>query len=128
MEVPGGGNQAGFPEESRLMLPLFKFKGGVKPATHKTDSTTQPIGQVPLPAELVIPLHQSVGGTPRPLVQAGDVVKKGQTLITFDMDAIKAAGYDVTTPLIVTNTDDYEEVKMLAEGTVNNGSEVLEVK
>ena len=41
---------------------------------------------------------------------------------------IKAAGYDVTTPLIVTNTDDYEEVKMLAEGTVNNSSEVLEVK
>ena len=61
-------------------------------------------------------------------VKDGDVVKKGQTLITFDMDAIKAAGYDVTTPLIVTNTDDYEEVKMLAEGTVNNGSEVLEVK
>ena len=55
-------------------------------------------------------------------------VKKGQTLITFDMDAIKAAGYDVTTPLIVTNIDDYEEVKMLAEGTVNNSSEVLEVK
>ena len=44
------------------------------------------------------------------------------------MDAIKAAGYDVTTPLIVTNTDDYEEVKMLAEGTLNNSSEVLEVK
>ena len=61
-------------------------------------------------------------------VKDGDVVKKGQTLITFDMDAIKAAGYDVTTPLIVTNTDDYEEVKMLAEGTVDNGSEVLEVK
>ena len=61
-------------------------------------------------------------------VKDGDVVKKGQTLITFDMDAIKAAGYDVTTPLIVTNTDDYEEVKMLAEGTVNNSSEVLEVK
>ena len=61
-------------------------------------------------------------------VKDGDEVKKGQTLITFDMDAIKAAGYDVTTPLIVTNTDDYEEVKMLTEGTVNNGSEVLEVK
>ena len=61
-------------------------------------------------------------------VKDGDVVKKGQTLITFDMDAIRAAGYDVTTPLIVTNTDDYEEVKMLAEGTVNNSSEVLEVK
>ena len=61
-------------------------------------------------------------------VKDGDQVKKGQTLITFDMEEIRKAGYDVTTPLIVTNTDDYEEVKMLAEGTVNNGSEVLEVK
>ena len=61
-------------------------------------------------------------------VKDGDQVKKGQTLITFDMEEIRKAGYDVTTPLIVTNTDDYEEVKMLTEGTVNNGSEVLEVK
>ena len=44
------------------------------------------------------------------------------------MEEIRKAGYDVTTPLIVTNTDDYEEVKMLTEGTVYNGSEVLEVK
>ena len=61
-------------------------------------------------------------------VKDGDQVKKGQTLISFDMEEIRKAGYDVTTPLIVTNTDDYEEVKMLTEGTVNNGSEVLEVK
>ncbi|HEY3432689.1 MAG TPA: electron transport complex subunit RsxC [Rhodocyclaceae bacterium] len=63
-----------------MLRQLFSFNGGVKPATHKTDSTTQPIGSVPMPAELVIPLHQSVGGTPRPLVQAGDVVKKGQRI------------------------------------------------
>ena len=44
------------------------------------------------------------------------------------MEEIRKAGYDVTTPLIVTNTDDYEEVKMLAEGTVNNSSEVLDLK
>ena len=61
-------------------------------------------------------------------VKDGDHVKKGQLLVSFDMDKIKESGYDVTTPLIVTNTDDYEEVKMLAEGTVNNSSEVLEVK
>ena len=61
-------------------------------------------------------------------VKDGDQVKKGQTLITFDMDAIKGEGYDVTTPLIVTNTDDYEEVKMLTEGAVDNSSKVLEVK
>ena len=61
-------------------------------------------------------------------VKDGDHVKKGQTLITFDMDQIKAAGYDVTTPLIVTNSDDYSEITAVAEGTITKGTEVLVIK
>ena len=61
-------------------------------------------------------------------VNDGDKVQKGQTLITFDMDKIKEAGYDVTTPMIVTNTDDFEKVTFLNAGTVNNDSRVLEVR
>ena len=61
-------------------------------------------------------------------VNDGDKVKKGQTLITFEMDKIKEAGYDVTTPMIVTNTDDFEEVTFLNAGTVNTDSRVLEVR
>ena len=61
-------------------------------------------------------------------VNDGDRVQKGQTLITFDMDKIKEAGYDVTTPMIVTNTDDFEKVTFLNAGTVNNDSRVLEVR
>lgn len=62
------------------MLQLFKFKGGVKPATNKTQSVTQPIATAPLPSRLAVPLHQSIGGTPRPLVQPGDRVLKGQKI------------------------------------------------
>ena len=61
-------------------------------------------------------------------VNDGDKVKEGQTLITFEMDKIKDAGYDVTTPMIVTNTDDFEEVTFLNAGTVNTDSRVLEVR
>ena len=61
-------------------------------------------------------------------VNDGDKVQKGQTLITFDIDKIKEAGYDVTTPMIVTNTDDFEKVTFLNAGTVNNDSRVLEVQ
>jgi len=59
---------------------LFKFNGGIKPAYNKEPSTGLPIAEAPLPAELVIPLQQSIGGTPRPLVKAGDLVKKGQLI------------------------------------------------
>ena len=60
-------------------------------------------------------------------VKEGDPVKKGQLLISFDMDKIKEAGYDVITPLIVTNTDDYRDVKALHEGAVTPADKVLEI-
>ena len=44
------------------------------------------------------------------LVKEGEHVKKGTKLIQFDMNAIKEAGYDLTTPIIITNTEDYKEV------------------
>lgn len=60
-------------------------------------------------------------------IKEGDKVKKGQVLVTFDMEQIKAAGYDVTTPLIVTNSDDYREIKVLHEGAVTPEDQVLEI-
>ena len=62
------------------MFSLFKFKGGVKPDTNKAPSVQAPIGIAPLPALLIVPLHQSIGGMPHPLVQAGDRVLKGQRI------------------------------------------------
>ena len=62
------------------MLQLFKFKGGVKPETHKAPSLQAAIGTAPIPAQLIVPLHQSIGGTPQPLVKAGDKVLKGQRI------------------------------------------------
>jgi electron transport complex protein RnfC len=56
----------------------------VKPPTHKTESTTRPIAVAPLAKVYVVPLHQSIGGTPRPLVAAGDLVKKGQRIGAAD--------------------------------------------
>ncbi len=63
-----------------MLMNLFKFKGGVKPPTNKTQSLGLPIAQAPLPSRLIVPLHQSIGGMPRPVVQAGDKVLKGQLI------------------------------------------------
>ena len=61
-------------------------------------------------------------------VKTGQKVKKGDLLISFDLDAIKAAGYLCTTPMIVCNTDDYAAVKTLAAGTVAPGQDLLQVE
>ena len=62
------------------------------------------------------------------LVNEGDKVKKGQPLIRFELEAIKAEGYPVTTPVIVCNTDDYAAVTAKASGTVKQGDALLELK
>ncbi|MBI5862668.1 MAG: electron transport complex subunit RsxC [Rhodocyclales bacterium] len=66
------------------MRQLFDFNGGVKPDYHKDASVQRPIAVSPAPAFLVIPLHQSIGGTPRPLVAPGDHVLKGQRIGAAD--------------------------------------------
>lgn len=50
-----------------------------------------------------------------PLVQTGDAVKKGQKLLEFDMKLIEAEGYSLVTPVLVTNSDHYEEVAVTAQ-------------
>ena len=67
-----------------MLQRLFQFKGGVKPETHKAPSVQEPIGLAPLPPLLVVPLHQSIGGNPLPLVHVGERVRKGQRIGAAD--------------------------------------------
>ena len=61
-------------------------------------------------------------------VKEGDSVKKGDVLIQFDLKAIKEAGYDVTTPVIVTNTQQYQSVDMAADNIVKELETLIAVK
>lgn len=61
-------------------------------------------------------------------VQADQKVKKGDLLISFDIEAVRAAGYQLTTPMIVCNTESYQSVVPVTTGTVKAGDSLLEVK
>lgn len=59
-------------------------------------------------------------------VEAGSKVKKGELLVSFDIDAIKQAGFEVTTPIIVTNSDNYKEVQIIfAQDDIQAGNTLL---
>ena len=53
------------------------------------------------------------------LVQEGSQVKKGQPLLRFDMDLIKAAGYSLVSPVLVTNADDFQDIRIQKLGQVS---------
>jgi PTS system beta-glucosides-specific IIC component len=50
-------------------------------------------------------------------VQKGDKVKQGQLLIEFDLNNIQKAGYETTTPVVITNSADYLEILTQEEKT-----------
>ncbi|MCI8418257.1 MAG: PTS transporter subunit EIIC [Lachnospiraceae bacterium] len=60
-------------------------------------------------------------------VAQGQKVKKGDLLISFDLEAIKAEGYLCTTPMIICNTEDYDSVRPLAMGEVEAGQDLLAI-
>ena len=60
-------------------------------------------------------------------VKAGDTVKKGQRLLACDLDAVRAAGYDITTPVIVTNTDEFLDIVPVQQPAVKHGDRLLTI-
>ena len=60
-------------------------------------------------------------------VKAGDSVKKGDLMLTVDLDFLKAEGYDIITPVVVCNTDEYAKVEGIFGKEVMPGDDVVEI-
>lgn len=59
------------------------------------------------------------------LVQEGQTVQQGELLIEFDIDSIVNAGYDITTPVLITNYDDYMDVLVITSGKIEEQQPLL---
>ena len=60
-------------------------------------------------------------------VKSGQVVKKGDLLLEFDMDAIKEAGFSLETPVIITNTQQYLDIIETEESLIQVNKELLTI-
>lgn len=60
-------------------------------------------------------------------VKAGDKVTVGQKLVTVDLEIVKAAGYSIVTPIVVTNTDNFSEVNPTNSQSVTAGENLLTI-
>lgn len=62
-----------------------------------------------------------------PKVKEGDKVKKGDLMLEFDIDEIKKAGYVLTTPVIVTNTDEFLDVIEIDKENIEFGEKLITI-
>ena len=58
-------------------------------------------------------------------VKQGDKVKQGDLLGTYDYELVKKEGYDPTVMVVVTNTNDYAEVKRITNTEVKQNDNLI---
>jgi len=61
-------------------------------------------------------------------VESGDQVKKGDLLLSVDLEKIKSQGYDIISPVVVCNTDDYTDVSGVLLEKVEPGDQIIKIK
>lgn len=118
-----GQGMAVIPEEGRVYAPFDGTVEMVFDTRHAVALTSQDGVEVLI--HIGINTVELGGRHYETYVNAGDTVKAGQLLITFDSEAIKSEGYDITTPVIITNSDDYKEIKVEKTGSVKEMEKVL---
>lgn len=60
-------------------------------------------------------------------IEEGQQVKQGQLLLEFDMQKIQQAGYDLITPVVITNSDEFKEIVTDAYGQVKAGTVLIKL-
>jgi electron transport complex protein RnfC len=66
------------------LIKVWELPGGIHPPQHKSQSLQLPLGDLPLPPVLVIPLNQHLGTPAQPVVQVGERVLAGQLIGAAD--------------------------------------------
>lgn len=61
-------------------------------------------------------------------VNVGDNIQQGQLLMEFDLEGIKNEGYELTTPVLVTNADQYQEISVYTGREINLGQIIMEIE
>lgn len=60
-------------------------------------------------------------------VEVGQKVKVGDLLVEFDTEKIKEAGYDITSPMLICNPDNFESIETIKYGPVELGEEIIKI-
>ena len=121
-----GGGVAVIPEEGKIYAPEDGTIGMVFDTLHAVSMTTEYGAEILIHVGLDTVKLKGDGFEGH--VKSGDKVKKGQLLLTADLEKIKEAGYDIITPMLICNTAEYASVEAITGKSVNAGDDILRVE
>ena len=121
-----GGGVGIEPEEGRLLSP---FDGQVVSA-----AANRPAIGLSGPDGMQVMIHVGIGTSKMSgdgfevLASEGDQVRRGDCLMTFDLEKIQEAGCSTVTAVLLTNSDEYDDFRVLKFGKVLFGEELLTIE
>lgn len=114
------------PEEGRAVSPVNGTVSVVFDTKHAIGITSEEGAEVLI--HIGLDTVQLNGQYYTTHVKVGDKVKVGDLLVEFDKDKIQEAGYKTVTPIIISNTDMFKDVKVLAKGKIEEKDEMIKVE
>ncbi|EUJ45910.1 beta-glucoside-specific PTS transporter subunit IIABC [Listeria riparia] len=111
------------PTEGKLFAPASGTVTMVFPTGHALGITTDSGAEILM--HVGMDTVQLEGKYFKVHVKQGDKITQGQLLTEFDVEGIRSEGYDITTPIIVTNTNQYLDVMVVDEAEVKPGDRVI---
>lgn len=111
------------PSEGEVVSPVNGTVSVVFPSGHAIGITSDDGAEILI--HIGINTVQLNGKYFTPHVKQGDIVKQGDRLVDFDLDKIKESGFEVTTPIIITNTDRYLEIVSSEQENIKANEKLL---
>ena len=121
-----GGGVGIIPEEGVVVAPFDGVISSVAETKHAIGITGP--GEMEVLIHVGIDTVQMDGDGFEVFVSEGDKVRKGQKLMTFSLDKIKAAGFSTTTAVLLTNSDDYDDFKVVKIGPASFGDKLYTIE
>lgn len=113
------------PTEGKLYAPADGTITTLFPTGHAVGITTNDGAEILMHIGMDTVELEGAGFTIK--VQQGNQVKKGDLLVEFDLETIKAAGLSTVTPIVITNTNNFMDVLDMDQKEVIHGEDFLTV-
>ncbi|WP_404456558.1 beta-glucoside-specific PTS transporter subunit IIABC [Oceanobacillus kapialis] len=113
------------PEEGKVFAPIDGTVSALLDSHHAVGITSE--GGAEVLIHVGIDTVKLEGLHYLPKVEQGQTIKKGDLLLEFDMEAIKQEGYDIITPVIVTNSSEFSDVLGITDKQVEPGEALIKL-
>ncbi|MGS2779634.1 beta-glucoside-specific PTS transporter subunit IIABC [Robertmurraya sp. GLU-23] len=111
------------PTEGKLLSPVSGTITAIFPTKHAVGITTDDGAEILI--HIGMDTVQLQGKFFSTHIDQGARVEKGQLLIAFDIEEIKKAGYSLTTPVVITNTDKYNDFIATSKQHISHGDSLI---